>query len=151
MPAMTLMVRIVSRAEHLRQVIALAEGGRHGRAVRLAAACRAEAVRLYGAQSPDAVLWTEAEAHTAYLGRDPLRSCQAWMSAAIARLAAGEAVDSADVEAAVDRAHHQWQQLTDACHITRLAPELIALRLRVPGRRPGAVTAIDQRYAAHGI
>ncbi|MER5936903.1 hypothetical protein ABT121_06215 [Streptomyces sp. NPDC001928] len=140
----------VLRADHLRRVVALAEGGSPDLATLLAAAGRMEAVRVYGTQSPVAVLWSEVEGHTAYLAGDALGSCRAWTRAAVARLACGEACDSAEVEASVDRAHHQWQQLTDAQHVAMLAPELTLLRLRVPGRRPGAVEAIRRRILARG-
>lgn len=138
-------------ADRLHQVIALAESGRHDEAVLLAAAGRAEATESYGERSDEAVLWAEAEAHTAYLGQDPLRSCTAWISVAAARLARGEEPDSAEVEAAVDRAHHQWQRLPASKDGIRLAVELMSLRHRVPGRRPGAGAAIRRRLVAAAV
>ncbi|MFI1398174.1 hypothetical protein [Streptomyces sp. NPDC020681] len=135
----------VSYIHQLRQVVALADDGRFTEAIKLAVAFRSEAVRLNGTRSPQAVRWIEAEAHTAYLAGDVLRSSQVWMSAAMVRLARGESGYSAEVEAAVDRAHHQWQQLSDPYDINRLAPELVALRIRVPGRQFGALEAVRRR------
>ncbi|MFD0510158.1 hypothetical protein ACFQ0Q_05005 [Streptomyces aureus] len=106
------------------------------------------ALRTHGAGSPEALHWLEVRADLARLARDPGRSCELWMAAASARLARGQAADTEDVEAAVDRAHHQWEQLGDPAQARALAASLTRLRRSVPGRRPGALEAIGRRISA---
>jgi hypothetical protein len=67
------------------------------------------------------------------------------MAAARVRVERGEAADAQDVEAAVDRAHHQWEQLRDPVTARRLGPTLLDLRRQVPGRQPGAVRLLEER------
>jgi hypothetical protein len=67
------------------------------------------------------------------------------MVAAEARLTRRQTSDDPEVEGAVDRAHHQWEQLRDADTARALAPALIALRRRVPGRQRGALQVLQRR------
>jgi hypothetical protein len=76
---------------------------------------------------------------------DPVRSCQAWLRVAGVRLAAGQAPDAPAVEAAVDRAHHQWGRIGDTARARVLGPSLAELRLRVPGRRQGALENVQRQ------
>jgi hypothetical protein len=126
-------------------ILEAAGAGRHSEAASMAAAWEQEALRAGGPRSPGAVHWLEVRADLARLAGDPARACELWMSVADIRLGNGEPADHADVEAAVDRAHHQWQQVADRHRAGALAPVLIALRRRVPGRRPGALEAVRHR------
>jgi hypothetical protein len=74
---------------------------------------------------------------------DPVRSCRIWLTVAEARLGAGQAVDSKPVETAVDRAHHQWAQVRDVEQVRQLGIVLAGLRMRVPGRRQGALENVQ--------
>jgi hypothetical protein len=67
------------------------------------------------------------------------------MAVAAARLAAGQAVDAPAVEAAVDRAHHQWGRIGDTARARELGPALAELRGRVPGRRRGALDHVQRQ------
>ncbi|MFF5703716.1 hypothetical protein ACFY7H_14585 [Streptomyces sp. NPDC012794] len=126
-------------------VFAAAHAGRHGEAAVLAARCEGRAVGLHGPGSPEAIHWLEVRADLAHVAGDPAGSCELWMAAAAARLARRQAMDAPDVVGAVDRAHHQWQQLRDPRRAQELGPGLAALRRRVPGARPGAVEAVQRR------
>ena len=64
---------------------------------------------------------------------------------ALARLSAGQPVDAPAVEAAVDRAHHQWGQIRDAEEARRTGPALAELRARVPGQRQGALDHVRRQ------
>lgn len=128
-------------------ILAAATAGRHGEAAAVAAAWEREALRRHGPRSAEAVHWTEVRADLARLAGDPARSCELWLSAAEARLALGQRTDDTDVEEAVDRAHHQWERIGDRARARTLGPLLIALRQRVPGRRPGALAALTRRMA----
>ncbi len=79
------------------------------------------------------------------LAGDPVRSCRTWLTVASARLGAGQTPDTPAVEAAVDRAHHQWGQIRDAMLARELGSALAELRSRVPGRRRGALANVHQR------
>ncbi|RVU22262.1 hypothetical protein EOT10_22720 [Streptomyces antnestii] len=129
-------------------ILAAAQSGRHGEAAALAAMWESRALRTHGAGSPEALHWLEVRADLARLAREPARSCELWMAAAEARLARGQAPGTEDVEAAVDRAHHQWEQLGDPARARALAAPLTRLRRAVPGRRPGALEAIGRRIEA---
>ncbi|MFD5119966.1 hypothetical protein [Streptomyces sp. NPDC058385] len=129
-------------------ILAAAQSGRHSEAAAIAAMWESTALRTHGAGSPEALHWLEVRADLARLAQDPGRSCELWMAAATARLARGEAVGAEDVEAAVDRAHHQWEQLGDPAQARVLAASLTRLRRAVPGRRPGALEAIGRRISA---
>ncbi|MFF0274259.1 hypothetical protein ACIQ9R_02830 [Streptomyces sp. NPDC094447] len=128
-------------------ILAAAAAGRHGEASAVASAWESEALRRHGPRSPEAVHWTEVRADLARLAGDPARSCELWLSAAEARLGLGQPTDDTDVEGAVDRAHHQWERIGDRPRARALGPQLIALRRRVPGRRPGALAALTRRMA----
>jgi hypothetical protein len=103
------------------------------------------AVRVHGPASDEALHWAEVRADLAMFAGDAERSCRAWLAVAGVRLAAGQAVDAPAVEAAVDRAHHQWGRITDAARARELGPELAELRLRVPGRRRGALENVRRQ------
>jgi hypothetical protein len=92
-------------------ILDAARAGRHTEAASMAAAWEQHALRSHGSGSPEALHWVEVRADLARLAEDPARSCELWLTAADARLRAGQAPDSADVQAAVDRAHHQWEQI----------------------------------------
>lgn len=126
-------------------ILEAARAGRHSEAAAMAAAWEQDAFRSAGPDSPQALHWLEVRADLARLAGDPARASELWMAAATTRLSAGQAEDQPDVESAVDRAHHQWQHVSDPARARALATELIALRTRVPGRRPGALQAIQAR------
>ncbi|MEU7069845.1 hypothetical protein AB0B30_05250 [Streptomyces narbonensis] len=126
-------------------ILAAAMAGRHGEAAAVAAAWESEALRRHGPRSAEAVHWTEVRADLARLAGEPARSCELWLAAAESRLALRQPVDDPDVEAAVDRAHHQWERIDDRARAGAMAPALVALRERVPGRRPGALDALRRR------
>lgn len=105
----------------------------------LAAHHEQAALRTHGPASEEALHWIEVRADLAMLAGDPVRSCRTWLTVASARLSAGQAVDAAAVEAAVDRAHHQWGQIRDTAPARELGAVLAELRGRVPGRRRGAL------------
>ncbi|MER7109992.1 hypothetical protein ABT360_20220 [Streptomyces sp. NPDC000229] len=134
-----------SGPDPLPSILAAAESGRHGEAAAAAAAWEQHAHRTYGSGSPQAIHWLEVRADLARLARDPAASCRLWMVAAEARLARRQTRDDPEVEGAVDRAHHQWEQLRDAEAARALAPALIALRRRVPGRQRGALQVLQRR------
>ncbi|MFD2009324.1 hypothetical protein [Streptomyces narbonensis] len=126
-------------------ILAAAMAGRHGEAAAVAAAWESEALRRHGPRSAEAVHWTEVRADLARLAGEPARSCELWLAAAESRLALRQPADDPDVEAAVDRAHHQWERIGDRARAGAMAPALVALRERVPGRRPGALDALRRR------
>ncbi|MEU0373709.1 hypothetical protein ABZ070_26300 [Streptomyces sp. NPDC006283] len=126
-------------------ILAAAAAGRHAEAAAAAAARENEALRAHGPGSPQALHWLEVRADLARLAQEPARSCELWMTAADVRLGRQQAVDDPDVEAAVDRAHHQWEQIRDAGRARQLAPGLVALRRRVPGRQRGALQLLQRR------
>lgn len=126
-------------------ILAAARAGRHAEAAAAAEAYESEAARSHGAGSVQAVHWLEVRADLARLAGDPARSCALWMAAAEARLGRLQTTDDPDVEAAVDRAHHQWEQIRDAGRARQLAPSLVFLRRRVPGRQRGALQLLQRR------
>lgn len=126
-------------------ILAAAREGRHSEAATITAMWESEALRAYGTGSVQAVHWLEVRADLARLAGDPARSCELWVSVAEARLARQQRTDDPEVEAAVDRAHHQWEQLRDDRRVHALGPALLDLRRRVPGRRQGALAAIQRR------
>lgn len=145
-PAPAAPVPVVAQDPHP-AILAAAMAGRHGEAAGLAAAWESEALRHHGPRSAEAVHWTEVRADLARLAGEPARSCELWLAAAESRLALRQRADDPDVEAAVDRAHHQWEQIGDRARAGTLGPALVALRERVPGRRPGALAALRRRMA----
>ncbi|MGI5376839.1 hypothetical protein ACQEV2_21840 [Streptomyces sp. CA-251387] len=126
-------------------IAAAAEAGRHGEAEALAAHHEQVALRAHGPASEEALHWIEVRADLAMLAGDAVRSCRTWLTVASARLSAGQAPDAPAVEAAVDRAHHQWGQIKDAAPARELGPVLAELRGRVPGRRRGALENVLQQ------
>ncbi|WP_331728196.1 hypothetical protein [Streptomyces sp. NBC_00158] len=132
-------------ADPLPAILAAARAGQHARAASLAANREGWAVHTYGPHSAEAVHWLEVRADLAHLAGDAAGSCELWMAAADARLGRRQAPDAPPVQGAVDRAHHQWQQIPDPRRARELGPRLVALRHRVPGRRPGATEAAQRR------
>ncbi|MFE3294637.1 hypothetical protein [Streptomyces sp. NPDC059201] len=126
-------------------ILSAAMAGRHAEAAEMAAAWERDALRRFGPRSGEAVHWMEVRADLARLAGEPARSCELWLAVAEARLGLRQQPDDRDVEGAVDRAHHQWEQITDAARARALGPTLVALRRRVPGRRPGALEALRRR------
>ncbi|MFD7325941.1 hypothetical protein ACFV9D_33510 [Streptomyces sp. NPDC059875] len=126
-------------------ILAAARAGRHGEAVAVAVAWEQEALRRYGPRSQQALHWMEVRADLARLAGEPGRSCELWIAAAQARLGLSQGPDDPDVEGAVDRAHHQWEQIEDPARARELGPALVALRQRVPGRKAGALAALQRR------
>ncbi|MFJ3583105.1 hypothetical protein ACIPPS_12870 [Streptomyces sp. NPDC090127] len=126
-------------------ILDAARAGRHGEAVAVAVAWEQVALRRFGARSPEAVHWMEVRADLARLAGEPARSCELWIGAARARLGLGQSPQDPDVEGAVDRAHHQWERIEDPVRGRELGNALVALRRRVPGRRAGALAALQRR------
>ncbi|MFF9582810.1 hypothetical protein [Streptomyces achromogenes] len=126
-------------------ISAAVRDGLHQEADGLAARYEEAAARAHGAGSEQALHWREVRADLAMFAGDPVRSCRAWLAVAEARLAAGQAADAPAVEAAVDRAHHQWGRIEDPASARELGPALARLRLRVPGRRRGALENVQRQ------
>ncbi|MEU8788013.1 hypothetical protein [Streptomyces sp. NPDC048643] len=119
--------------------------GRHGEALALAGTWEEEAARVHGPGSEQVLHWMEVRADLAMFAGDPERSCRTWLAVAAARLDAGQAPDAPEVESAVDRAHHQWGRVDAPARARELGAELASLRLRVPGRRQGALDHVQQQ------
>ncbi len=126
-------------------VTAAVRSGRHADADALAARLEQAASLAHGPASEEALHWTEVRADLAMLAGDAARSCGAWMAVATARLAAGQAPDAPAVEAAVDRAHHQWGRVGDPVRARELGAALAELRGLVPGRREGALDHVHRQ------
>ncbi|GAB1328598.1 hypothetical protein ACE1SV_29370 [Streptomyces sennicomposti] len=126
-------------------IAALVEAGRHGDADAFAERWEQAAVRAYGAASEDALHWAEVRADLAMFAGDAARSCRGWLTVAAARLALGQAANAPAVEAAVDRAHHQWGRLRDPASARELGVVLADLRGRVPGRQRGALDHVRRQ------
>lgn len=126
-------------------ILAAAQAGRHAEAAAAAAAWEQQELRVHGPGSVQAIHWLEVRADLARLARDPRLSCELWMAAADARLARQQSSDDPDVEGAVDRAHHQWEQIRDPERARTLAPLLVRLRRSVPGRQRGALQVLQRR------
>ncbi|MHC3470153.1 hypothetical protein ACYF6T_15710 [Streptomyces sp. 7R007] len=126
-------------------ISAAVRAGRHPDADLLAARHEQAAVRAFGPGSEEALHWAEVRADLAMLAGDPVRSCRTWLAVAGARLAAGQPADTPAVEAAVDRAHHQWGQIRDTRPARELGAALAELRARVPGRRQGALDHVQRQ------
>lgn len=134
------------QADPHERIAALAQAGRHQEAAALAVAAEQHAVRTFGADTFAAVHWIEVRAHLASVANDPGQSCALWLQAAQTRLdTLQQAPDSKDVEGTVDRAHYQWDRIQDAAHARHLAPQLVALRRRVPGRQRAALDVIQKK------
>ncbi|MFF7263184.1 hypothetical protein ACFZCL_23285 [Streptomyces sp. NPDC008159] len=123
------------------------QDGRHAEADALAARWEEAARREFGAGTAQELHWREVRADLAMFAGDAARSCETWMGVAEARLAAGQDVRDPAVEAAVDRAHHQWGQIGDPRRAGELGLRLVELRSRVPGRREGALHHVRQHLA----
>ncbi|GEC07644.1 hypothetical protein SSP24_52990 [Streptomyces spinoverrucosus] len=121
------------------------QAGRHGDADALAARWEQAAARAHGAASEEALHWTEVRADLAMFAGDAARSCRTWLAVASTRLAAGQAPDAPAVEAAVDRAHHQWGEIRDPARARELGAVLAEVRGRVPGRRVGALDHVHRQ------
>lgn len=119
--------------------------GRHADADVLAAGLEQSAATSYGPGSEEALHWAEVRADLAMFAGDAERSCRTWMTVAFARLEAGQPVDAPAVEAAADRAHHQWGRIPDAARARALGRAIAELRARVPGRREGALDHVQQQ------
>lgn len=126
-------------------ISAAVEAGRHGEADALAAHHELVAMRAHGHASEEAWHWIEVRADLAMLAGDAVRSCRSWLTVASARLSAGQSPDLPVVQAAVDRAHHQWGQIHDTALAQELGGLLAELRGRVPGRRRGALENVHER------
>jgi hypothetical protein len=126
-------------------VASAAQAGRHADADALAAEHEQAAVRAHGRGSEQALHWTEVRADLAMLAGDPVHSCRAWLAVATTRLGGGQPSDTPAVEAAVDRAHHQWGQIHDPVQARELGLALAELRSRVPGRREGALDHVRKQ------
>jgi hypothetical protein len=126
-------------------ISAAVRSGRHPDADALAARYEQGAALAHGAGSEEALHWAEVRADLAMFAGDPVRSCRTWLAVAAARLTAGQAVDAPAVEAAVDRAHHQWGQIGDTAAACELGASLAELRSRVPGRRQGALDHVQRQ------
>ncbi|MGW0083252.1 hypothetical protein [Streptomyces sp. NPDC003393] len=144
-PGIVLTARRPAGADPHAAIAAWVESGRHGDADALAARWEQAAVRAYGAASEDALHWTEVRADLAMFAGDAARSCRAWLTVAATRLAMGQSAEEPAVEAAVDRAHHQWGRIRDAARARELGPVLAELRGRVPGRRRGALDDVRRQ------
>jgi hypothetical protein len=123
---------------------AAVQDGRHAEADALAVQWEQAALREHGPGSEEALHWMEVRADLAMLAGDADRSCETWLAVAAARLSAGQAPEHPAVEAAVDRAHHQWGRMRDASRARELGPALADLRERVPGRREGALDHVHE-------
>ncbi|UFQ13793.1 MULTISPECIES: hypothetical protein [Streptomyces] len=126
-------------------ITAAVEAGRHGEAAALAASWEQTALRMHGPGSNEVIHWMEVRADLARFAGDPARSCETWLAVATARLTAGQAPDSPEVEAAADRAHHLWDRVRDPEAVRALGPALIRLRRQVPGRQRGTLTLAQRR------
>jgi hypothetical protein len=81
------------------------------------------------------------------LAGDPVGSCRTWLAIAGHRLDGGQPADAPAVESAVDRAHHQWGQIADFARAVELGAMLTELRMRVPGRRRGALDHVQRHLS----
>ncbi|MER5749279.1 hypothetical protein [Streptomyces sp. NPDC002088] len=126
-------------------ITAAVQSGRHAEADALAARWQHAAVQTHGPASDEALHWAEVRADLAMFAGDAERSCRTWLAVAGTRLAAGQAPDAPAVEAAVDRAHHQWGKIRDKARARELGPALAELRGRVPGRREGALGHVQRQ------
>ncbi|MFJ4644754.1 hypothetical protein ACIP6Q_14540 [Streptomyces bobili] len=126
-------------------ITAAVQAGDHPAADALAARWEHAALLAHGAGSAEVLHWSEVRADLAMFAGDAERSCRTWMAVAAARLAAGQPADAVPVEAAVDRAHHQWGRITDRGRARDLGPALAELRGRVPGRRQGALDHVREQ------
>ncbi|MEV7345186.1 hypothetical protein [Streptomyces sp. NPDC093544] len=125
-------------------ISAAVQSERHGDADALAERQEQVAARMYGPASEQLLHWMEVRADLAMFAGDPVRSCRTWLAVANARLGAGQPPDAPAVETAADRAHHQWGSISDPAQARELGAALAHLRRRVPGRREGALSHVQQ-------
>lgn len=129
------------------EITAAVESGRHAEAAELAGRQEQEALRAHGSGADEVVHWMEVRADLAMFAGDAELSCRIWLAVADVRLAAGQEPAAPGVEAAVDRAHHQWGRIDDSARARELGPALAGLRLRVPGRRQGALDDVQRHLS----
>ncbi len=129
------------------EITAAVQNGRHAEAAALAERWERTALRTYGPGADEVVHWMEVRADLAMFAGDAELSCRIWLAVADARLTAGQPPDASGVEAAVDRAHHQWGRIGDATRARELGSALADLRGRVPGRRQGALDDIRRNLS----
>ncbi|MGX1912560.1 hypothetical protein ACWIID_27400 [Streptomyces phaeochromogenes] len=129
------------------EITAAVESGRHAEAAELAGRQEQEALRAHGPRADEVVHWMEVRADLAMFAGDAELSCRIWLAVADVRLAAGQEPGAPGVEAAVDRAHHQWGRIGDSARARELGPALADLRLRVPGRRQGALDDVQRNLS----
>ncbi|MFI1410713.1 hypothetical protein ACH4Y0_12530 [Streptomyces sp. NPDC020707] len=129
------------------EITAAVQSGRHAEAADLAERWERTALRTYGPGADEVVHWMEVRADLAMFAGDAELSCRIWLAVADARLTAGQPPDAAGVEAAVDRAHHQWGRIGDSTRARELGLALAGLRGRVPGRRQGALDDIRRNLS----
>ncbi|MCX5605166.1 hypothetical protein OOK29_44305 [Streptomyces phaeochromogenes] len=129
------------------EITAAVESGRHAEAAELAGRQEQEALRVHGPGADEVVHWMEVRADLAMFAGDAELSCRIWLAVADVRLAAGQDPAAPGVEAAVDRAHHQWGRIDDSARARELGPALAGLRLRVPGRRQGALDDVQRHLS----
>ncbi|MEU5087035.1 hypothetical protein [Streptomyces sp. NPDC021356] len=144
-PGLVLAAGRPAAADPHASIAAWVESGRHEEADALAARWEQDAVREHGAASEEALHWSEVRADLAMFAGDAAGSCRAWLSVAATRLAMGQGAGAAQVEAAVDRAHHQWGHIRDPERARELGPLLAELRGRVPGRQQGALDHVRRQ------
>ncbi|MGW6220843.1 hypothetical protein ACWF8U_13315 [Streptomyces olivaceus] len=128
-------------------IAAAVRSGRHRDADALAARHERAAAQAHGPASEDALHRAEVRADLSMFAGDPVRSCRAWLTVAENRLRAGQPPQAPAVEAAVDRAHHQWGLIRDAGRARELGAALAALRGLVPGRREGALDHVQRELS----
>ncbi|MCX4907287.1 hypothetical protein [Streptomyces sp. NBC_00878] len=129
------------------EITAAVESGRHAEAAELAGRREREALSAHGPGADEVVHWMEVRADLAMFAGDAELSCRIWLAVADVRLAARQDPGAPGVEAAVDRAHHQWGRIDDAARARELGPALADLRLRVPGRRQGALDDVQRHLS----
>lgn len=129
------------------EITAAVESGRHAEVAELAGRQEQEALRVHGPGADEVVHWMEVRADLAMFAGDAELSCRIWLAVADVRLAAGQDPAAPGVEAAVDRAHHQWGRIDDSARARELGPALAGLRLRVPGRRQGALDDVQRHLS----
>ncbi|WP_328495370.1 hypothetical protein OHS59_23475 [Streptomyces sp. NBC_00414] len=129
------------------EITAAVQGGRHAEAAVLAERWERTALRTHGPGADEVVHWMEVRADLAMFAGDAELSCRIWLAVADARLTAGQPPDATGVEAAVDRAHHQWGRIGDSARARELGLALAGLRGRVPGRRQGALDDIQRHLS----
>jgi hypothetical protein len=122
--------------------------GRLGEAYAIVAACEAEVLRTRGPDSLQAAHWTEVRAWITQTEQRMDRACELWIWAAVTRLSNGQTNQDTALQEAVDFAHGCWTQVRDPATARTLGVDLVSLRARVPGSKPGALADVQRRLAA---